>query len=123
MLNVVICGFIHFKFNFETDNLGQQVQTYTALTVLIVFITIPWLLLAYLTYYFNSLESKVFLAKIGAFYNALKIKNGRKVLLNPVAFIVRRIWLSYLIVYSQSILITQMAQVFVMTLFVVLTDY
>ena len=57
---------------------------------------------------FDDLEEKEFKQSFGSFYKGLEIKKGRKVLLYPVSFLVRRFLLVYLFVAGPKELIYQM---------------
>ena len=71
------------------------------------YILIPTFTLAKLLINFEQVRDRDFSAKFGAFYDGLSLKNGKKVLLEPVAFLARRIFLAFLIIYSTKTFIWQ----------------
>ena len=122
-LNVVLCGLISFKYNFNLGLSGQGVQTQCALLVFAVYTFIPFILLAYLLCIFNEISKSKIKARFGKIYEQLKLDNGRKVLMNPFFYLLRRLWLAFLVVYGKRILIVQISQFFVMTGLVALANY
>ena len=47
----------------------------------------------------------------GAFYDGLATKNGKKVLIWPMYFLARRLYLTYLIIFGTEVFVYQMAQI------------
>ena len=102
---------------------GEKVQSYATLVICITYNVIPLVLLIRGIQLFHHGDKEYVTSTLGSIYRPLKVKNGRRVLVNPVAFIGRRLWLAWLIVYSSSDLVTQMTQVFLMTGLVALVNY
>ena len=97
-LNVVLSSLIALKYNLEVKDYGQKVQTFMAVGTLCAFTIIPVALLCYLCYKFEEAGKKRTIKKFGSIYGDLNLKKGRKVLLVPAVFLIRRLWLALLLV-------------------------
>ena len=54
---------------------------------------------------FADVEKSYLKVRFGAFYDGLKIENGRKVLLQPAFFLARRLSIGWLVIYGTDELI------------------
>lgn len=55
ILNILLCGLITIKYNYD-----EGFQANLALTIMSVYLTIPFMILIYLIYNFDKLEHKIF---------------------------------------------------------------
>ena len=70
------------------------------------------------------LHDKQIKKKYGSYYEGLATKNGKKVLVQPMYFLARRLYLSYVVIFGGStVFIYQMAQITVSTLFAGILPY
>ena len=62
------------------------------------------------------LENSQFMAHFGSSYADLDTKNGKKVLIQPIYFFLRRLYLTYLVMFGSDTFVYQMAQLMGSTL-------
>ena len=104
---VILCAMISIKYNFEFESRGQTVQTIFAVSTMTTYLAVS--LYAYYRSMkdFKSLSDREMKQQIGAFYEGIDVKRGKKVLLQPLSFYMRRIALAYLVVSGFDELIYQ----------------
>ena len=121
---VALCALITVKFAFEMEEAGENVQTLSALATFTIYFTVPVIVSLLLLYRFKSANDPQMLHRVGAFYSNLNYRSsGRKVLLQPVSFLVRRLHMAWLVIQGSRILWYQISQVMAVTVFVVLLPY
>ena len=106
-LVVTLCAMISIKYNFEFESRGQTVQTIFTVSTMTTYLAVS--LYAYYRSMkdFESLSDREMKQQIGAFYEGIDVKRGKKVLLQPLSFYMRRIVLAYLVVAGFDELIYQ----------------
>ena len=100
-------------------------QSWSAILVFALYVLIPLYSLVNLLYNFklvNRHEDEHF-ARYGMLYKGLKISHGRWVLLEPLSFLVRRIFLPVLIIYGPKVLIWQMISIIGSNLLVMIITF
>lgn len=97
---VTFCSLIQFNHNFIFNSWGQKLQTWIAIIVFMVYVLVPIYTLTRIILNFDKVKDKDFIARFGELYGRLTIKNGRKVLLEPITFLIRRIFLVFLVIYG-----------------------
>lgn len=123
ILIVAFCSLIQFNYNLRFDTWGQKVQTWLAIAAFTIYVLIPLFTLVKLCRNFDQIKEKEFSAQFGALYDDLAVKNGKKVLLEPIAFLLRRVFLAFLIIYGTKVFIWQMTAIFVSTLIVMIITF
>ena len=83
-------------------------QTWLAIICLVAYITIPLFTMIVLLCYFDKIREKDFAERFEALYSGLQHKNGRIVLLEPIAFLVRRLIIASLIIFGTKVFFYQM---------------
>ena len=61
-------------------------------------------------------ENSQFIARFGSSYADLETRNGKRVLIQPIYFFLRRLYLSYLVMFGSDTFVYQMAQLMGSTL-------
>ena len=114
---------ISIKYNFEFGTYGQSIQTIVCISIMFFYITIP--LYAYYRSMkeFQNLKSKDLRQKFGAFYKGKAIGKGKHVLIQPVIFLARRLFLVYLVVAGTDELVFQMMMLMGLSLISTLVVY
>lgn len=100
-------------------------QSWVSILVLVSYILIPAYTLIKLLYKFDELKvfSKDLFTSFGALYEGLAVKNGRKVLLEPIAFLTRRIFLAILVVFGSKTFIWQMIPLLLSNLVIMIITF
>ena len=112
---VILCCFISLRYKFEFDLPGYKVQNYTAIVAFFVYILIPIVVFIGATRYFKHVDSEYVKDKYGTFYEGLATKNGKKVLIQPIYFLLRRLYLNFLVMFGSTVFVYQMAQIMLST--------
>ena len=96
---------ISIKYNFKFESWGQTIQTIFTLAITTIYLAVP--LYAYYKSMtgFEKLTDKEMKQQFGAFYEGINVNCGKKVLLQPLSFYMRRIVLALLIVVGREELI------------------
>ena len=102
---VILCCFISLHFKFEFDMPGLKVQNYTATIAFFVYILIPIIVFMSVMRYYKHLDTEYVKYKYGAFYEGLATKNGKKVFIQPIYFLLRRLYLTYLVVFGSEVFV------------------
>ena len=81
-----------------------------AIVVLALYISIPVFSILRLLFTFEKakVNNSIHFAKFGALYEGLAVKHGRIVMIEPIAFLARRIFLPMLIIFGTKVFIYQM---------------
>ena len=100
-------------------------QSWCAILVLVFYIIIPTYSLIKLLFKFDQLKvfSKDHFKRFGALYEGLAVKNGRKVMLEPIAFLIRRIFLAILVVFGSKTFIWQMIPLLLSNLIIMIITF
>ena len=116
-LIVVLCAGITLKYSLDFDVLGSQIHN----TACLVTMTLYFFLHAYTFYItftkFKMIRDKELMEKFGHFYDGIDTKQGKKVLLQPMTFLLRRLFMVYLIVYGTKTFTYQMILVMASTMY------
>ena len=101
-MNVALCTLIAFKYKFVLGEgeWGEQIQSAFCLFFTAIYLAIPFGCLVIVMRKFESLENMHYQRRFGAFYEGLKLKNGRKVLIEPTLYLLRRLALALLVVLA-----------------------
>ena len=99
-MNVALCTLIALKYKFTLGEgeWGDQLQSAFCLFFMIIYLAIPFGCLVIAMRNFSNLEQIQYLNRFGAFYEGLKLKNGKKVLSEPTLYLLRRLALALLVV-------------------------
>ena len=106
-LIVSLCAMITIKYNFEFAPWGQTVQTVSTITTISIYTALPLLAFYKTMRHFKDLKSRGMKQAFGTLYQSLDISQGRRVLLHPLSFLIRRLVLAYLVVAGTKVLIYQ----------------
>lgn len=113
---VGLCAMISFKYNFEFSSGGQSLQTVVCLATMLLYIVLPLFALFKTMQDFDQITSREMKHQFGAFYEGKAIKRGKKVLLHPVLFLARRLFLVVLVVAGTKVFIYQMTMLMASTI-------
>ena len=106
-LIVGICAMISLMHNLEFVSLGQTIQTIACISIVVIYSSIPLYAFYETMRQFKDLKHRTMKQRFGAFYEGRVLRRGRKVLLHPLSFLVRRFVLVYLVVAGPEELIYQ----------------
>lgn len=97
LIIVVLCGLIQINSSIKIESWGQKVHYYLCISILAVYIMMPLVFFAKVLCNFKDNHKKEMKATYGALYRGKAIKRGRKVLLQPISYFLRRLLVVYLV--------------------------
>ena len=106
---VFLCGLISFYYNFVYSITGEQVQTISAVFFFTAYLVIPTATLLTIAKFWRQINDKGMEARYGEIYANLNIERGKKVLLAPTNFLLRRAFLVMLVFFGTDVFIFQIA--------------
>lgn len=106
-LIVTFSGLIAFKYKFIFSSEGSRVQSFYALGCFIAYIGIPLYCLVRVSYNFSLDYLNRFEGVFGQLYEGLILQKGRIVLLEPILFLIRRVFLAVMVIYGTRIFMIQ----------------
>lgn len=107
-LMVSLCAFIAIQNSFSFRVFGQSFQTICLLAIMTVYIVIPFFVLLVVIRRFEQLQNVQVKRRFGLIYRGLNLKYGRIVTLWPLYYLVRRLYLPYVVVFGTGVFIYQM---------------
>lgn len=88
------------------------------------YIILPTFAFGQLMRNFKLVNEKSFENTYGALYQGLKTKNGRKVLAEPIVFLLRRIFIAWVVIYGRDLFFfMQINLVFAVSILQIATPY
>ena len=82
----------------------------------VFYIFVPTLVFSTVLCKYHMVENTQFKERFGSSYEDLDTNNGKKVLVQPIYFFLRRLYLSYLVMFGSETFVYQMAQLMGSTL-------
>ena len=98
------------------DSKGLSVHSFLCIFFLVLITVTPFLIFRYVTYHFTKLNEQLVKKRVGTVYDELDLRKGKKILIQPVFFLLRRIVLAYTIVYMKDNFAGQVIVIYLQTL-------
>ena len=114
---VALCAFLSFFYQFSLGSKGLMTQNITAIVSFVFYICVPSIVFTTVLCKYHMLENTQFQARFGSSYADLNTNVGKRVLIQPIYFFLRRLYLSYLVMFGSTTFVYQMAQLMGSTLF------
>lgn len=81
---------------------GLSVQSLTCIFFLVLITVMPVLMLSHVNHHFARLNDQLIKKRVGSVYEELDIRKGKKILIQPMFFLLRRLVLGYAVVYMND---------------------
>ena len=99
-LTTILCILITFKYSFKISSPGLALHSTACLLAAVLYLSVPIFVLTKVLKNFSHLKDSQFQSRFGALYETKAIKRGKKTLLQPTSFLLRRVFLVFLIVFG-----------------------
>jgi len=100
VLIISFCSFIKLKYHLKFDSFGEKVESWMTIVSMAGYLLIPAIAIIQLLRNFDLAEEKGFKNRFGALYEGLDTRKGRQILLEPIVFIARRIFVAWIVIYG-----------------------
>ena len=98
---LVLNSLIVLRHNFSFGTWGEKVQLISCISWLAIYFVLPFTMILVAICKWSKVQDKksTIHSSIGSLYQGLSIENGRRVLLQPVGFLSRRLHLAVLAIF------------------------